>query len=226
MEGWVASGVDSATWVSGRGVVHVACPAAPSPACRGGLGRGESLRQAFTPSQPPPASRGRGQARSAPLTVPALPPRALFFRRVAAIEAARRKRAAPELLPGFPYAAVRLGRKGPQGTRHGCRVLFDRTRMSCRKARPSLTDSPGRSPASAASGCRSLYSGLLPSALRASFAVRAAPAAQWLLSLGQARESDSAPGRGTKPGPTGRQSSDDRSAKRPPSAPRQPSKRR
>ncbi len=40
-------------------------------------------------------------------------------------------------------------------------------------------------------GWPSLDSGLLPYALRASFAVRAAPAAQWLLSLGHARESDS-----------------------------------
>jgi len=36
----------------------------PSPACKGGLGRGEDLPktfpQVFTPSQPPPASRGRG----------------------------------------------------------------------------------------------------------------------------------------------------------------------
>lgn len=43
---------------------------APSPACRGGLGRGKTLarnshegsRQCTTPSQPPPASKGRSQA--------------------------------------------------------------------------------------------------------------------------------------------------------------------
>ncbi|RDY66281.1 hypothetical protein DX912_13405 [Lysobacter soli] len=41
----------------------------PSPACRGGLGRGREAAsrrarrwRASTPSQPPPASRGRGRS--------------------------------------------------------------------------------------------------------------------------------------------------------------------
>ena len=55
------------------------------------------------------------------------------------------------------------------------------------------------SPETAASGVAFLLvtfltPGFLPYALRDSCAVRAAPAAQWLLSLGHARESDSLAG--------------------------------
>jgi hypothetical protein len=52
--------------------------------------------------------------------------------------------------------------------------------MCCRKARPRL-GLAARSPASAKQGDLLFTQGILPSALRAGFAVRAAPAAQWLL---------------------------------------------
>jgi hypothetical protein len=63
--------------------------------------------------------------------------------------------------------------------------------MCCRKARPRLTDLPGAARQAPSGVPLSLLRTSLSSALRAGFAVRAAPAAQWLLSLGQARESDS-----------------------------------
>ncbi len=113
------------------------------------------------------------------------------------------------------------GRQGPQGNGHDARS-FSSGQMSCRKARPS----PRARSAAGAEGRRTqgalLFTpGILPSALRAGFAVRAAPAAQWLLSLtpgmlpsalrascavrprsrrgrGQARESDSASARTSK----------------------------
>ena len=69
-----------------------------------------------------------------------------------ALRCAAQRREPDALDRRAPCAAVRGGRSGPQGDRHGCRSLFDRTRMSCRKARPLLTDWPAL-PASAKRGC-------------------------------------------------------------------------
>jgi hypothetical protein len=88
---------------------------------------------------------------------------------LALLKSAGRRPAVLVLYRG-PCAAVSRGRKGPQGHRQGCRCLFVRGRMPCRKARPRLTDLPGRWPGKRQAGWPSL----------------------WLLSLGQARESDSA----------------------------------
>ncbi len=74
-------------------------------------------------------------------------------------------------------AAVRAGRSGPEGGEDRSPRLFDGTGMSRQKARPALTYPQQRSCGGRRAGCPSL----------------------WLLSLGQARESNSGRGSGTKP---------------------------
>jgi len=91
-------------------------------------------------------------------------------------------------------ALVLLGSPcGPQGRGHGCPRASRRHGMRHRET-PAPPHEPGRLHLPGGPlGCRSLYSG--HPALRpfgAGFAVRAAPAAQCLLPLGQARESRSA----------------------------------
>ena len=55
----------------------------------------------------------------------------------------------PAALPGVPCAAVSRGRQAAQRASTGMSMPFRQGRMPCRKARPRLTDLPGRSPASA-----------------------------------------------------------------------------
>jgi hypothetical protein len=68
-----------------------------------------------------------------------------------------------------PCAALSRGRQAAQRESAGSRLLFVSTGMCCRKARPRLTDLPGRMPGKRQAGWPSL----------------------WLLSLGHARESNS-----------------------------------
>ncbi len=82
-----------------------------------------------------------------------------------------------------PYAVAQWRREGPQGGSQGCEPVGCQS-MDGLSANPGAAARSRRAgcPQTAASGWPSLDSGLLPFALRAGFAVRAAPAAQWLLS--------------------------------------------
>ena len=55
-----------------------------------------------------------------------------------------------------PCAAVRRGRQAAQRESARCRFLFASTWMCCRKARPRLTDLPGRMLGKRQAGCRFL----------------------------------------------------------------------
>ncbi len=92
---------------------------------------------------------------------------------------------AEELSEGWPTGSGPVRRQSTDG-------------LSANPVAGSRTRSTGTVRRARAWGWPSLYSGLLPYALRASYAVRAAPAAQWLLSLGHTRESDSLAGRRVK----------------------------
>ena len=61
------------------------------------------------------------------------------------------------LLYRSPCAAVSRGRQAAQRESTGMSTPFRQGRMPCRKARPRLTDLPGRSPASAKRGALSLW---------------------------------------------------------------------
>jgi hypothetical protein len=78
---------------------------------------------------------------------------------------------------GSPYDAAGGWRNSPQGGRHGCRPVFRQGRMPCRK-----TPQPDRAPGG-------------PKARKAR---HPGGPSLWLLSLGQARESDPASGRRTE----------------------------
>jgi len=83
------------------------------------------------------------------------------------------------LLPfGPPCAAVRGGRSGPQGNRQGCRFLF------------AGAGAPSKSPA--APHELAGFTGQRQAGVPFSLAL---PPSRWLLSLGQARESNPASGR-------------------------------
>ena len=93
---------------------------------------------------------------------------------------------------GAPCGAARARREKPEGWRAGgAPVRCQHTDVLSANRRSALAQSEGRMPGDRATGGGFLDSG--HPALRgsaASSAVRAAPAAQWLLSLGHSRESD------------------------------------
>ena len=62
----------------------------------------------------------------------------------------------PAALPGVPCAAVSRGRQAAQREPTGMSVPFRTGRMPVRKARPRLTDLPGRMPGKRQAGCRFL----------------------------------------------------------------------
>ena len=106
--------------------------------------------KSFTPTQPPPASRGRGKAQAnananaAPrFTLASARSRAAAAHRVARTTRARSTRG--------PCAAVRRGRQARRGVDRDV-DSFSSGQESCRKARPRLTDLPGRDARQAPSG--------------------------------------------------------------------------
>lgn len=92
------------------------------------------------------------------------------------------------LYPEPLCAAVRRGRQAAQRESTGGRLLFASTRMCCRKARSRLTNLLGGISNKRQAGWPLFTPGILPYALRAGFAVRAAPAAQWATFLWPHRE--------------------------------------
>jgi hypothetical protein len=75
------------------------------------------------------------------------------------------------------YAAAGGWRNSPQGGSHGCEPVWRQGRMPCRQTPQPARVPSGQSPEGAASGCSFFWllfstPGILPSALRAGFAVR------------------------------------------------------